>query len=161
MSRIQKLLAAPLFVILLAGLCFSADTPSTKDTTKETAKDTTKESSKTAPAKKKSTTTKKPKVQKFVGNVSAVDTKTGSGSVKGTAGEKNFITQDAAKDALERLTVGDRVRVQYTEKDGKLTTSSVRRLKLPQTKTKPTEESAKSKSTKAPDQQKQLKDAVK
>ena len=153
MTRIHKLLAVPLFVILLAGLSFSAETPSTKNTTKEGAKK--------APAQKKSTTAKKPKVQKFIGNVSAVDTKTGSVSVKGTAGEKKFMTQDAAKDALERLAVGDRVRVQYTEQDGKLTTSSVRRIKLPQTKTKPTEEPAKSKVTKAPDQQKTSKDAVK
>ena len=153
MSKIQNLLAAPFFVILLAGLSFSAETPSTKDTTKGTVK--------TAPETKKSTTTKKPKVQKFVGNVSAVDTKTGSVSVKGTAGEKNFITQDAAKDALERLSVGDRVRVQYTEKNGKLTTSSVRRLKLPQTTSKPSDESAKSKNTKTPEQKKQAKEPVK
>lgn len=98
-------------------------------------------------------------MQKFVGNISSVDTKSGAVSVKGTAGEKNFITQDAAKDALERLTVGDRVRVQYTEKDGKLMTASVRRVKLPQTK--PPEETSKSKSTKANEPQKPVKEAVK
>jgi len=137
----------------LAGLSFGAETPPPKDTTKESAK--------TTPPKKKSTTAKKPKVQKFVGNISAVDTKSGAVSVKGTAGEKNFITQDAAKDAVERLKVGDRVRVQYSEKEGKLVATSVRRVKLPQTKNKAAEESTKSKTAKTPDQQKKSKDAVK
>ena len=153
MSRVHKLLAVPLFVMLLAGLAFGAETPTTKDTTKESAK--------TAPPKKKSTTAKKPKVQKFVGDISAVDTKSGAVSVKGTAGEKNFVTQDAAKDAVERLKVGDRVRVQYSEKEGKLVATSVRRVKLPQTKNKAAEESTKTKTAKTPDQQKKSKDAVK
>ena len=150
MSRIHKLLAAPLFVLLLSALAFSAETPTSKESAKESAK--------TAPSKKKNTKAKKPKVQKFVGNVSSVDTKTGAVSVKGSAGEKNFMTQDAAKDALERLAVGDRVRVQYSEKDGKLAATSVRRVKLPQTKTKA---SAPNPKAKTPDQQKQTKDAVK
>lgn len=153
MSRIHKLLAAPLFVILLAGSSFGAETPASRDTKVESAK--------TAQPKKKTTKAKKPKMQKFVGNISAVDTKTGAVSVKGTAAEKNFVTQDAAKDAVERLTVGDRVRVQYSEKDGKLMATSVRRVKLPQTKAKPTDESAKNKTYKAPSQKNQTKEALK
>ncbi|HYJ16415.1 MAG TPA: hypothetical protein VE170_13055 [Candidatus Limnocylindria bacterium] len=129
MSGIHKLWAAPLFAFLLSGLSFGAETSSTKEPPKESAK--------TAPVKKKATKPKKPKVQKFVGNISSVDAKTGTVSVKGSAGEKSFITQDAAKDALERLAVGDRVRIQYSERDGKLAATSVRRVKLPQTKTKP------------------------
>ena len=153
MSRIHILLLAPLFVILLAGLSVGAETASNKNATKDSAK--------TAPPKKKTTKAKKPKVQKFVGNISAVDTKSGAVSVKGASAEKNFVTQDAAKDAVERLTVGDRVRVQYSEKDGKLMATSVRRVKLPQTKTKATEESTKKKTTKAPSQKNQTKEAVK
>jgi len=150
MINIQKLLAAPLLAVCLSGLALAAETPSTKEPTKEGVK--------TAQPKKKSTKAKKPKVQKFVGNISAVDTKTGAVSVKGSAGEKNFVTQDAAKDVLERLTVGDRVRVQYSEKDGKLAATSLRRVKLPQTKTKASPPSSKAK---AADQQKPAKDAVK
>ena len=150
MSRIHQLLAAPLFALLLSGWSFGAETPSTKEPAKESAK--------TAPAKKKSIKVKKPKKQKFVGNISSVDTKTGAVSVKGSAGNKSFITQDAAKDALERLAVGDRVRVQYSEKDGKLAATSLRRVKLPQTKTKPSTPNPKAK---APEQQKPTKDAVK
>ena len=54
----------------------------------------------------------------------------GTVSVKNDASEKNFTTQDAAKDAIERLTVGDRVKVVYSEKEGKLVATSVRRLKV-------------------------------
>jgi len=150
MRKIHQLLAAPLFALILSGLSFSAETPATKEPAKEIAK--------TAPAKKKSTKVKKPKVQKFVGNISSVDTKTGAVSVKGSAGDKSFITQDAAKDALERLAVGDRVRVQYMEKDGKLAANSVRRVKLPQSKTKPSTPNPKAK---APEQQKTTKNTVK
>jgi len=148
MNRINKLLVAPLFALLFSGLAIGAETPPTKEPVKE----------KTAQPKNKAAKTKKLKMQKFVGNISAVDTKSGAVTVKGTAGEKNFITQDAAKDALERLAVGDRVRVQYSEKDGKLAATSVRRVKLPQSKTNSSVPNPK---TKAPDQQKPSKDTIK
>jgi hypothetical protein len=153
MSKLLRLLSVAFMSIFLSGVGVAADTPLSKEPPKGGLQK--------PPPPKKTIKSKKPKVQKFVGNVSSVDIKSGAVSVKGTAGEKNFITQDAAKDALERLTIGDRVRVQYTEKDGKLTTASVRRVKLPQTKPKPTDETSKSKSKKAPDQQAQTKDAVK
>jgi hypothetical protein len=152
MSRWVRLFSAAFLAMFFNGLSMAAEAPPATAPPKESA-------TKPPPAKKKLTKTKKPKVQKFVGNISAVDTKSGAVSVKGTSGEKNFITQDAAKDALERLAVGDRVRVQYTEKDGKFMTSSVRRLKLPQTK--PADDNPKSKSTKTPDTQKQPKEAIK
>jgi hypothetical protein len=153
MSRLIRLLSVGFLAILLSGVVRAADPPSNKEPPKDSV-------NKSAP-EKKTTKAKKPKVQKFIGNITAVDTKTGAVTVKGTTGEKNFITQDAAKDALERLSVGDRVRVQYTDQGGKLMSSSVRRVKLPQTKDKTTEETAKSKTTKTPDQQKPSKDAVK
>jgi hypothetical protein len=153
MSQLIKLLSVAFLAIFLSGVGRAAETPPSKEAPKASV-------NKPAP-QKKTTKAKKPKVQKFVGNISAIDTKSGAVSVKGSDGEKNFITQDAAKDALERLAVGDRIRVQYTEKDGKLMSSSVRRVKLPQTKNKTTEETAKSKSTKTPSQQKSTKDAVK
>jgi len=153
MSSLIRLLSAGVLGMFLNSAAFSAETSPAKEPPNSNAKQ--------SPAKNKTTKTKKAKLQKFVGNISAVDTKTGSVTVKGTNGEKNFMTQDAAKDALERLAVGDRVRVQYTQKDGKLVTSSVRRLKLPQTKTKATEENSKKKSSKTADQQKQTKDPVK
>jgi len=151
MSRLTRLFSAAFLAIFLSGVSIAAETPPITAPPKENAT--------TPPTKKKATKTKKPKVQKFVGNISAVDIKSGAVSVKGTTDEKNFITQDAAKDALERLAVGDRVRVQYTDKDGKLMTSSVRRVKLPQSK--PAEDTSKSKFPKVPEAQKQTKEAVK
>ncbi len=77
---------------------------------------------------------KTPKALKYRGDISAIDAASGVVSVKGQAGEKQFVTQDAAKDAVERLSVGDNVRVIYSEKDKKLVASSVRRLKAKQVK---------------------------
>jgi len=106
-----------------------------------------------APAKKTAAQstkkTKKAAPRKFTGNISSLDTKTGAITVKGSSEEKNFMTKDAAKDALERLTTGDRVRVLYSEKDGKAVATSVRRLKLPQSKSKITAPNAKSTTTDA------------
>jgi len=153
MSQLNRVFSMLLLTIFLNGLGFAAEKPAGKEPPKESA---TK-----SPPKKKTAKAKKPKVQKFVGNISTLDTKSGAVSVKGSAGERSFVTQDAAKDAVERLSVGDRVRVQYSEKNGKLMATSVRRVKLPQTKTKTANGSTKSKTTKAPDQQNPSKDAVK
>ena len=111
-----------LILSLVLGLCtnsFAADKPATKSP---------------APAPKSQQTntkkTKTPKALKYRGDISAIDISTGAVSVKGEAGEKRFMTQDAAKDALERLAVGDTVRVIYSEKDKTFVATSVRRLKV-------------------------------
>ena len=126
----------PLLALCLAGTGLCAESPAAKDSSAEGG-------NKSAP--QKATKAKKTKAQKFVGDISVIDNKTGAVSVKGAAGEKNFMTQDAAKDALERLAVGDRVRVLYSDKDGKLVATSVRRVKLPQTKAKTGAQNSKSK----------------
>jgi hypothetical protein len=78
---------------------------------------------------KKTKTTKPARPQKLKGEIIALDAQAGTVSVKGTAGEKSFLTQDAAKDSLEVLEVGERVRVVYLEKDGKPVATSLRRIK--------------------------------
>jgi ribosomal protein S1 len=113
---------------LVLGLCisnFAAEKPNTKSP----APAPTQKSQQTNSKK-----TKAPKALKYRGDISAIDTTTGAVSVKGDAGEKRFMTQDAAKDALEHLAVGDTVRVIYSEKDNKLVASSVRRFKAKQVK---------------------------
>lgn len=100
---------------------------------------------------------KTPKSLKYRGDISAVDPASGVVSIKGPAGEKQFVTQDAAKDAVERLSVGDNVRVIYSDKDGKLLASSVRRLKV----TKAIAKAAKTTETKPAPQQKENKSSVK
>jgi ribosomal protein S1 len=132
---LRRLLLLPLMMFGVSAVSFPADAPPTKESTAAPAKKTGAQSTKK---------TKKTTPRKFTGNISALDTKTGAVSVKGSSDEKNFMTKDAAKDALERLTVGDRVRVVYAEKDGKSVATSVRRLKLPQSKAKTTAQNAKS-----------------
>jgi ribosomal protein S1 len=138
MKLTLRLILVPLLMFSLAASGSAAEKPAAKEPS-------------AAPAKKPATQTakksKKPASRKFTGNITAIDTKTGVVSVKGTIEEKNFMTQDASKDALERLAIGDRVRVLYSEKDGKALASSVRRLKLPQSKPKTSEQSAKSKTS--------------
>jgi ribosomal protein S1 len=80
-------------------------------------------------ADKKAKTTKPARPQRLKGEITALDAGAGTVTVKSTAGEKSFLTQDAAKDSLEVLEVGERVRVMYLEKDGKSVATSLRRIK--------------------------------
>lgn len=149
MKWMQRLFLVPMLMFGVSAVSFAADTRAAKESLGAPAKKTE------APSTKK---TKKATPRKFTGNISAVDTKAGAVSVKGTAGEKKFMTKDAAKDALERLAVGDRVRVLYLEKDGKAVATSVRRLKLPPSITKTSTPNAKAKTAV---QQKETKEKTK
>lgn len=142
MSWLPKLFWAALIAVFLQGAALAGETP--------LAKEAAKESAQKSPSKKKPAKAKKPRVQKFVGNVAAVDSKNGALSVKGSEATKNFTTPESAKETLERLAVGDRVRLQYSEKDGKLQATMVRRVKLPQTKKKSATPGAKAKATDKP-----------
>ena len=95
------------------------------------AKNAASESEKKAAEKKAKTTsaTKATKPQRLKGEITAMDAKAGTVSVKGTSGEKTFTTQDAARDTLEIVKVGEHVRVTYSEKDGKLVATSMKRMK--------------------------------
>ncbi len=118
------------FLIVASALCLSvAGLAAEKTPAKAPA---TAPMQKSQPKNSKSTKT--PKALKYRGDISAIDTTSGVVSVKGQAGEKQFVTQDAAKDAVERMSVGDNVRVIYSEKDKKLVATSVRRIKVKQVK---------------------------
>lgn len=78
---------------------------------------------------KKTSATKTTKPQRLKGEITAMDAKAGTVSVKGTSEEKTFTTLDAAKDTLEIVKVGEHVRVTYSEKDGKLVATSMKRMK--------------------------------
>jgi hypothetical protein len=141
------------FLIVASALCVSV--------AGFAAEKTPAKSPSTAPMQKsqpKNTkSTKTPKALKYRGDISAIDAASGTVSVKGQAGEKQFVTQDAAKDAVERLSVGDNVRVIYADKNGKLLATSVRRLKV----TKASATAAKTTETKSVPQQKENKSAKK
>ena len=112
---------------------------------------------KTSPSKENKTQT--PTRQRFKGEVMSLDAKAGTVDVKSTNGEKSFVTQDAAKDSLEVLKTGERVRVTYSEKEGKLIATSLARVKI---KTKTAAKNQKNPSTSAkPDGKESNKSATK
>jgi len=144
---------AQTFLIVASALCLSA--------AGFAAEKTPAKAPSTAPIEKsqpkKTKTAKTPKALKYRGDISAIDVASGTVSVKGQAGEKQFVTQDAAKDAVERMSVGDNVRVIYSEKDKKLVATSVRRLTAKQVKAA----AAKTPDSKSPAPQKDSKAKVK
>jgi Cu/Ag efflux protein CusF len=85
-----------------------------------------------APAMEKKTEmrSEKAKAQGLTGEVTSVDAKAGTLTLKGKEKEINLAADSkSTKAALEKLKVGDRVRVSYTEKDGKMIVNSVKAAK--------------------------------
>jgi Cu/Ag efflux protein CusF len=77
-----------------------------------------------APAMEKS---EKAKTNRLTGEITSVDMKAGTFTVKGKDKEINLVADSkSTKAEVEKLKVGDTVRVSYTEKDGKMIASSVR-----------------------------------
>ena len=74
---------------------------------------------------------KKPKAMSATGEVVSVDAKTGMLAVKVKDKEMSFT---APKKALEKVKAGDRVTVSYTEKEGKMTASSIKAAKAKKAK---------------------------
>jgi Cu/Ag efflux protein CusF len=83
-----------------------------------------------APAK----TATKAKATRITGEVTSVDAKAGTLVVKTKDKDVNLDTESKAKAALEKIKVGDTVRVSYTEKDGKMVATSVAKTKAPAAK---------------------------
>jgi hypothetical protein len=78
-----------------------------------------------APATEKKT--EKPKTHRITGEITAVDAKAGTFAGKEKDKEVKLTAESkGAKGALEKVKVGDMVRVSYTEKDGKNIASSVK-----------------------------------
>ena len=88
-----------------------------------------------APAKmeeKKAPEKAKAKARSATGDLVSADTKTGMMAVKVKDKEMSFTADTkAAKEALGKVKVGDRVTVSYTEKEGKMMASSVKTAKAP------------------------------
>ncbi len=67
-----------------------------------------------------------PKATRITGEIVSLDAKAGTLTVKANGKEMSFAADTkGAKSALEKVKVGDRVRISYTEKDGKLIAHSV------------------------------------
>ena len=72
----------------------------------------------------------KAKTTSATGEVKSVDTKAGMLTVKVKDKDVNLTAESkSAKSALEKVKVGDMVKVSYTEKDGKMTATSIAAVK--------------------------------
>jgi Cu/Ag efflux protein CusF len=109
-----KILAIALTSLAFSSVSFAQAKPSTPATPATPA----------APAMEKS---EKAKANRLTGEITSVDVKAGTFTVKGKDKEINLVADSkSTKAEVEKLKVGDTVRVSYTEKDGKMIASSVR-----------------------------------
>jgi hypothetical protein len=107
-----KVLVIALTSFAFSGVIFAQAKPATPTTPA------------TPPAMEKS---EKARTNGVTGEVTSVDAKAGTFTVKAKDKEINLVADSkTTKAALEKLKVGDMVRVSYTEKDGKMIASSVK-----------------------------------
>jgi Cu/Ag efflux protein CusF len=113
-----KVLIVALTSLALSGVSFAQAKPATPATP----------ATPSAPAmEKKMERSEKAKTEGLTGEVTSVDAKAGTLTVKGKDKDINLAAESkSTKAALEKLKVGDMVRVSYTEKDGKMIVSSVK-----------------------------------
>lgn len=117
MKNMIKILVVVLTTLSFSALGFAQAKPATPATPA------------TPPAAEKKTEMKseKPKTHRISGEITAVDAKAGTFAVKEKDKEiKLTADSKGAKGALEKVKVGDMVKVSYTEKDGKNLASSVK-----------------------------------
>jgi hypothetical protein len=117
MKGILRLFLVPLVTLIFAGVTF-AQAPTTP--TKEKKSEMKVEKMEKA---------EKAKSTKVTGELTAVDAKAGTLTVKSKDKEVKLTAEGKAKSSLEKVKVGDTVRVSYTEKDGKMTASSISKAK--------------------------------
>ena len=119
MKNMIRILVIALTTLSFSALGFAQAKPATPATPATPA----------APATEKKTETKseKAKTHRITGEVTSLDAKAGTFAVKEKDKEiKLTADSKSAKSALEKVKVGDMVRVSYTEKDGKMIASSVK-----------------------------------
>ena len=118
MKNMIKILVVALTTLSFSALGFAQAKPATPATP----------ATPSAPATEKKTEMKseKAKTNRITGEVTSLDAKAGTFAVK-TKDKEFDLTADSTstKGALEKLNVSDKVRVSYTEKDGKLIASSI------------------------------------
>ena len=114
MKNMIKILVIALTSLAFSGVSFAQAKPATPATPATPA----------APAMEKS---EKAKTNRLTGEITSVDVKAGTFTVKGKDKEINLVADSkSTKAEVEKLKVGDTVRVSYTDKDGKMIASSVR-----------------------------------
>lgn len=103
MKSMLKVLVIALTALAFSGVSFAADTA----------------------------TKSKPKAMSATGAVTAVDAKAGTLSVKTKDRDLDLTATSKGKGALGKVKVGDMVKVSYTEKDGKMSASSITMVNAP------------------------------
>jgi len=111
MKKVIAIIVSLLFVLSFAGLSFAAEKAAAK---KEAAPAPAKMEEKKAPAK----------VNQVTGDVTAVDAKAKTITVKGKKGDVVIAVDDKM---IADVKAGDKVTAKYTEADGKNTAKSVKK----------------------------------
>jgi Cu/Ag efflux protein CusF len=114
MKNLFKLAVVAFTALFLGGVATAQDTKAGK----------TSKSSADSPSMEKSS---KAKSGTATGEVTSVDAKSGQLTVKAKEKDLDFMAESkSAKNSLDKVKVGDTVRVTYTDKDGKMVVSSVK-----------------------------------
>jgi Cu/Ag efflux protein CusF len=114
MKNILKVLVIAFTALIFGGVSIAQDKKAEKMEKSAADKPTTEKSTKA----KSGTAT---------GEVTSVDPKSGQLTVKAKDKELNLMAESkSAKSALDKVKIGDTVRVSYTDKDGKMVVSSVK-----------------------------------
>ena len=114
MKNLFKFVVVAFTVLFLGGVVSAQDTKAGK----------TSKSSADSPKMEKSS---KAKTGTATGEVTSVDAKSGQLTVKAKDKDLDLMAESkSAKNALDKVKVGDTVRVTYSDKDGKMVVSSVK-----------------------------------
>ncbi|HEX2242352.1 MAG TPA: hypothetical protein VHK27_03665 [Gammaproteobacteria bacterium] len=114
MKNVFKIVVVAFTVIFLGGVAAAQDTKAGK----------TGKSSADSPKVEKSS---KAKTGTATGEVTSVDAKSGQLTVKAKDKDLDLMAESkSAKNALDKVKVGDTVQVTYTDKDGKMVVRSVK-----------------------------------
>lgn len=114
MKNALKVLVVALTTLAFSGVSFAQAKPATPATPAAPAKEKTEMKS------------EKAKTARVTGEVTSVDAKKGMLTVKTKDKDVNLTADAKTKSALEKIKVGDMVRVSYSEKDGKMVATSVK-----------------------------------
>ena len=116
MKNALRVFVLALITVAFSGISFAQAKPATPATP----------ATPPAPAMEKKTEMKsEAKTTRITGEVTSVDGKAGTLTVKTKDKEANLIADSNAKGALGKVKVGDMVKVTYAEKDGKMLASSI------------------------------------
>lgn len=114
MKKVIAIIVSALFILSVAGLSFAAEEKKAAPAEKKEAAPA-KAEEKAAPAKMKQVT----------GEVTAVDAKAKTLTVKGKKGDMALTADEKAAAKLGEIKVGDKVMVKYKEMDGKNIATSI------------------------------------